>query len=524
MKETLAFAEFGFLLSRWAPLTPYGRAEKNALHFFPDAKSLEAEYDLTEAFLKFISENGARADRLEFYLRRIPFIDPAVKPADCADIFAFKKFLSNVQSVFAMASAVKTSGVKWKSAGLLRTLSKGGEGETFYLSSAYSLALVRAREKILELNSALDKIRAAKQKEFLSRHSLDFSAREFLVVDETRAGKLYGNPDFFIEPYDSSHVMVRPVYGRAYLALRARRDEFLRAEKTEEAKILKGLSSAIAAEAAHIREYCRQIARIDILLSKARLAKALKLSRPQIAKRGAPIKIKKGRLPALERRLEAEKLRYTPLSCALDARVGVITGSNMGGKTVALKTVAGLQLCVQYGLFVPAESYAAPLFDAVHYVGAGCSENVEGLSSFGLELYSFMRAWKDAGKNCLLLLDEFARATNSTEAAALLGAVIESFCARGGIYACISTHFAGLKMPKSAALYRMKGFDLAAFGKSGIGAEDLRGRLKLINRFMRYELVRDGGGAGIYDALKVARLLGFDEKITAKAQSALENK
>jgi len=73
------------------------------------------------------------------------------------------------------------------------------------------------------------------------------------------------------------------------------------------------------------------------------------------------------------------------------------------------------------------------------------------LSGFGLEMNAFTEAYADTTKPCLILMDEFAKATNSEEAAALLSAINEDFCANDKVIAFMATHFSRLAPQKNAA-------------------------------------------------------------------------
>jgi DNA mismatch repair ATPase MutS len=526
MKDFIAFTNFDWLLERFRPLTPSGRLAKE--HLSPLSKNeLETEFALIADFIALAKNSPVRADKIEFHLNRIPHLDALpLAQADSVEIFAVKKFLSNARDIFALLPPAlsKKLAIKWSCSELLKELSLGGEGETFHVSSSYSPALKKNREAMSSLAAEIVSCRKKRLEQLKKTYGLDFAKRDFIVLEENAAQKLFGNPDFFIEPYDSSHLTLKPVPGAEYLALSSKRDALLRTEKEEEAKIITALAKKIAAHSGDINVYVEKLGRVDLLLAKARLALKFGMKRPQICPSGGAIAVKKGRLLPLEQRLQAEKLDYVPLDCELGKRVCIITGSNMGGKTVALQTVGFLQLCMQLGFYVPAEKYRAPLFDALHFVGDTASlGKVEGLSSFGLELYSFMQAWKDKERHALVLLDEFARTTNSDEAGALLSAVVQAFCARKNIYSLISTHFSGLEAPE-AGFYRMKGFDNAAFEKRGAPAGDLRGQLRQINKFMRYELEENCGRRANCDALNVARMLGFDENIAETARKFMEDK
>lgn len=80
-----------------------------------------------------------------------------------------------------------------------------------------------------------------------------------------------------------------------------------------------------------------------------------------------------GRFVPCEELCEKLGVDYVPLDAAFDAGATVIFGSNMGGKTVVLKTLAFLQLCAQTGLFVPARRFETRVFRAFHYIGEGAA-------------------------------------------------------------------------------------------------------------------------------------------------------
>jgi DNA mismatch repair ATPase MutS len=530
MKKTLAFAEFETFYALFRPLTPYGRLYRENRPFFSDPKALKTEYDLAEAAGTFLASRRERGDRLRFHLRNIPLLDLSPQALCSAPgLFLARKFLANAQAAFSLLpSGLKLKfGAKWKSAELLSLLNKGGAGEAFHIADAHSPELAAERALLTECDAGIKRLRERRLKDLRERWGLDFSDRDFLVIEEKAAGKFASSPDLFAEPFDGTHITVKPVYGREYMEAAAERDRLRAREQEFEAGAIKRLAAAVAAEKRVIEDYIAAVEKIDVAFERARLAGELKLTRPLIRKYPSAIRITKARFLPLEFKLQEAGLRYTPLTAVFTRRVNIIYGSNMGGKTVVLKTLAFLQLAAQSGFFTPAAVFETCLFDGAAFIGGAEMETAGGLSSFGLEMNDFaVTHEKLKNNNMLVLMDEFARTTNSEEAAALLSAILEDLGARNGAFSFLATHFSGLRAGKGAASYKMRGFDTAAFndyfcGKPACGLDE---KLKMINRFMRYELLDGGTGEEARDAIKIAEILGVARPVIKRAQEFLEEK
>ncbi len=523
------FAEFENFYGLYRPLTPYGRRLREERRFFTDAAELKLEYDLTAAIGTFLASSRHKADKLRFHLRSIPALELSAEAlASAAGLFLARKFLYNAAEIFSLLPAALRArfGARWDSAALLAQLDKGGAGEAFHIADAYSAELAAERAAIAACDRQLRTLREKKMKALRERHGLDFSDRDFLVVTEEAAARVGASPELFVEPFDGSHVTVKPVFGPEHMEAAAERDRRRAREQELEAAVVRELAAAVAAEQKNFAAYISAIERIDTAAEKARLAAELKLTRPVIRKYPSAIKLAKARFLPLEGRIAEAGLKYTPLTASFTRRVNVIHGSNMGGKTVVLKTLSFLQLLAQSGFYAPAASFETCLFDGAAFIGGGEMETAGGLSSFGLEMNDFAEAHaglKSGSK--LLLLDEFARTTNSEEAAALLSAILQDLGARPAAFTFLATHFSGLETGKGSAAFRMRGFDTAASNEyfSGKPACGLYEKLKMINRFMRYELL-EGAGDEARDAIKIADILGVAKGIIKTAQKFMEGR
>ncbi len=529
MDKTRAFAEFETFYGLFRPLTPYGRSYREKRLFFSGPGELKAEYDLTAAMGAFLSARGHKADKLRFHLRNIPGIELSPEALNSpAGLFLARKFLANTCAIFTLlpASLRAKFRAKWESGDLLALLNKGGAGEAFHIADGYAQDLAQTRAGIAACDRDLKRLREGCLKALRERRGLDFSDRDFLVVEEGKAAGFSGAPEVFIEPFDGARVTVKPVYGREYLEAAASRERLRAKEQELEAGVARRLAAAVHAEKRSLENYCAALEKIDIAAERARLAAELKLTRPIIHKYPAALRLDKARFLPLEERLRSAGLRYTPLTAVFTRRVNVIYGSNMGGKTVALKTLAFAQLAAQSGFFAPAASFETCLFDCISFMGGAEMETAGGLSSFGLEMNDFAAAHERLknGK-ALLLMDEFARTTNSEEAVALLSAMLEDLAGRQGATAFLATHFSGIPV-KGTGCFKMRGFDTAAFNDyfSGKPACGLDEKLKMINKFMRYELAEGEAGAEARDAIKIAGILGVAKSIIKRAQIFLEEK
>ena len=193
----------------------------------------------------------------------------------------------------------------------------------------------------------------------------------------------------------------------------------------------------------------------------------------------------------------------------------VITGANMGGKTVSLRsTVLSLLLC-QCGFFVFARSAKLPLFHEVALILADTGPGSGGLSSFGREVHLLDRLLqRTRGQRFFLALDEFARGTNPQEGAALARALVR-YLGTLDCVALMTTHYDGVS-DVAGAHYQVAGLVREIQGDEG---DDPRSR---IARRMDYRLQSAPPGAPCpRDALRVCRLLDLEPALMELFQADL---
>ena len=268
-------------------------------------------------------------------------------------------------------------------------------------------------------------------------------------------------------------------------------------EEHEIARILAELSSLVGSRADRAETNLDVLADIDLVLARVRVAQAMNAIAPLVVD-AARVDIRDGRHPLLGE-------RAVPQSLALDddVRFIVISGPNMGGKTVALKLV-GLFVAMTYcGMQLPAaEGTTIGAFD---YVGCDVGDEqsiAENASTFSAHLRRLRTIVEASGARSLVLIDEIASGTEPASSAALAIALVEHLLASGA-RGIVTTHSTELKLFAHATPHVENGsvrFDSRTFAPT-------------------YEL--DLGSPGQSLAFPLARTLGLDPTIVARAESLL---
>ncbi len=252
-----------------------------------------------------------------------------------------------------------------------------------------------------------------------------------------------------------------------------------------------------------------QMAYTDFLLAKADLSIRWGLSQPKI---GENINYKKLVNPRLKERNEKMHLRYQPVDIAVYSGVTLITGANMAGKTVLLKSMGTAQLMAQCGMFVPAEKATIKLVDGVASSIGDDQDEMNGLSSYASEIIKISNILSDCRhRELLVLIDEPARTTNPTEGKALVQAIIKLLEDLPSV-TLITTHYD--QLGSHCRRLRVRGFveDMA----------DVPLTPQNINHFIDYSLAEDTSDDVPHEALRIASILNCDSEMIVLAQKAVQ--
>ena len=322
------------------------------------------------------------------------------------------------------------------------------------------------------------------------------------------------------------HFYVYDAYSPELAALRAKMKTLKMDEKTEERvldqlqfehteledRIREKLSEQIHPYKKEINEALVNTATLDILLAKAQQTIDMQLCKPEISTSTTRyIKIFN---PQVKEVLWQEGKKFQAIDIDIEQGACLITGANMAGKSVILKTVALAQTLFQFGFYVPAEQAEIALVDEVLLCIGDEQSELSGLSSYASEMLQVNAIVQDvkAGKNALILIDELARTTNPTEGKAIVNAMLD-FLTDKGARSLITSHYSGIKA--RCKKMRVKGFV----------KEHVQGQLTInnINEFIDYSLIEDTHDSVPQEAMRIARILGVDEELLDKAEEFLDD-
>jgi len=283
-----------------------------------------------------------------------------------------------------------------------------------------------------ELDELLRSVREAR--EWLA--SLERREQERSGIKSLKVGynKVFG---YYIEVTKSNLDAVPESYIRKQTLVNAERyitpelkdveTRILNAEERQaevEARLFGEVCDRVAARAQRLLETARAVARIDVAAALAEVAVHNRYIRPELAEDGR-LEIVGGRHPVVERTLRAEPFVPNDLHLDEEARILIITGPNMAGKSVYLRQNALIVLMAQMGGFVPADRAHIGLVDRI-FTRIGAQDEVAmGQSTFMVEMVETANILNNATERSLLILDEIGRGTSTYDGLSIAWAVVE---------------------------------------------------------------------------------------------------
>jgi DNA mismatch repair protein MutS len=191
---------------------------------------------------------------------------------------------------------------------------------------------------------------------------------------------------------------------------------------------------------------------------------------------------------------------------AADARMIILTGPNMAGKSTILRQIGLLVLMAQMGSFVPATRAKIGIADRV-FTRVGASDNlVRGQSTFMVEMSETSAILHAATARSLVLLDEIGRGTSTWDGVSIAWAVSEHLHERIGCKTVFATHYHELTQLAD---------EFVSVRNYNVDVRESGDRILFLHR------LKPGGADRSY-GIEVGRLAGLPQPVIARARALLK--
>jgi DNA mismatch repair protein MutS len=271
-----------------------------------------------------------------------------------------------------------------------------------------------------------------------------------------------------------------------------------------EAELFVQLRDTVARETGRIQQVARSLSQLDVFASLAQGAVRERYVRPTVTE-DFDLALVECRHPVIERLMSRESFIPNDVSFDPAARVLLVTGPNMAGKSTILRQIGLSVLLAQMGAFVPAASARIGVVDRL-FTRVGASDNLaRGQSTFMVEMSETSAILHNATAKSLVLLDEIGRGTSTYDGVAIAWAVTEHLHDRIGCKTMFATHYHEL-MQLPERLQHARNFNVAV--------REQGDRVIFLHRL-------EPGGTDRSYGIHVAQLAGLPGGVIARAGEIL---
>jgi DNA mismatch repair protein MutS len=368
-------------------------------------------------------------------------------------------------------------------------------------------------------SSELDELRDAMAhgREWIAGLQSQERARTGIESLKIGFNKVFG---YYIEVSRANLHLVPPDYQRKQTLVNAERfitpdlkemeEKILGAEEKAqdlEYELFTALRREVAQQADRVLATARTVARLDALLSLARVAVEYDYVKPTVDET-AVLDIDDGRHPVVERALVNEA--FVPNDVLMDCehrQLMVVTGPNMAGKSTYLRQAALICLLAQIGSFVPAREARIGVVDRI-FTRVGASDDLAtGQSTFMVEMTETANILHNATDRSLIVLDEIGRGTSTFDGLSIAWAVAEYLVRKIGAKTLFATHYHHLN-ELTEVLPRVINARIAVKEQG----EDIVFLRKIV-----------AGGTDRSYGIQVARLAGLPQEVIERAREVLRS-
>lgn len=460
------FAEkigFTYIKNALDIITPMGRKHLESLEYLTDPERIETELETFDEFAMYVKTlSGCDLKHKLCQIRDISGVVKRLGTGETLDdvaLFEIKVFCIETEELRRLLVAPPKSIEIPDLSEIIRLLDPEGFGmKSFYIYDAYSTELAALRKRKREIERASD--------------GEDVQVNEELTDLVNRIGDM---------------------------------EDGIRTTLTQRLSKYRHL----------LEKALERVGFLDFSLAKLEVVERFGFTRPDISDSATEYE---GLFePQISDELKKRGKAFQPIDVHLHPGVTLITGANMTGKTVLLRSLAIAQVLFQLGFYVPAKRAKIKPVDGVFFLSGDYQSFKRGLSSFAAEMIQLNKAveFLKTGKRGLFLFDELARNTNPHEGKAIVKAVLRRFNLPES-FTVITTHYDGIAREEPVNHYMVKGL------KEDI---DVKGEIKpeTLTEYTDYSLVKIEGEYQVpREALKVSTLLGVDPVIIEIARKILD--
>jgi len=365
-------------------------------------------------------------------------------------------------------------------------------------------------------DSTLDEWRALRDggKDAIARIQAEERARTGINSLKVGYNKVFG---YFIEVTNSYLHLVPSDYQRRQTLAGAERyvtpslKEYeervlTAAERVEdrERELFEALRSRVGNQVARLQAVAQIVAELDVLASLAEVAARESYVRPVLTD-DFSLEITAGRHPVVERMMAREKFIPNDIALTEDARMIILTGPNMAGKSTVLRQVGLIVLMAQIGSFVPATKARIGVVDRL-FTRVGASDNlVRGQSTFMVEMSETSAILHTATRRSLVLLDEIGRGTSTYDGISIAWSVSEHLHNAVGCKTIFATHYHELTQLAD---------NLVAVRNYNVQVREVGDQVLFLHRLQP-------GGADRSYGIEVGRLAGLPPSVIKRATELL---
>jgi DNA mismatch repair protein MutS len=366
------------------------------------------------------------------------------------------------------------------------------------------------------VDSSLDEWRLLRDggKDAIARIQLDERNRTGINSLKVGYNRVFG---YFIEVTNTNSHLVPADYQRRQTltgaeryvtpALKEHEEKVLTAaERIEqrERELFETLRRKVGLQIRRLQCAAQLTAELDVLASLAEVAEREGYVRPDVTD-GFDLVIAAGRHPVVERMMPREKFIPNDIRLPENARMIILTGPNMSGKSTILRQTGLIVLMAQIGSFVPAASAEIGIVDRL-FTRVGASDNlVRGQSTFMVEMSETSAILHTATEKSLVLLDEIGRGTSTYDGVSIAWSVSEYLHDRVKCKTVFATHYHELtQLPD----------ELVSACNYSVEVKEVGDEVLFLHRLV-------AGGADRSYGIEVGRLAGLPPVVLDRARKLL---